>query len=107
MLKFSLKLPNVDPNCRSDAEYNSALHFAAENHELEAVRMLLDDGRCDADARNFYIRTPCHAAAIVGNFEIVKLLANHPRALADLTLKDFKGRTCSDLAHEHGLKIVI
>lgn len=67
--------------------------------------MLLDDGRCDANARNYYIRTPCHAAAIVGNFEIVKLLANHTRALADLTLKDFKDKTCWNLAHHHGINI--
>ena len=41
-------------------DYSSALHVAAENHELEAIKALLDDGRCNANARNYYIRTPCH-----------------------------------------------
>jgi hypothetical protein len=39
---------------------------------------------------------------MVGDFEIIKLLANHSRALADLTLKDHHGKTCWDLAYEHG-----
>jgi len=107
LLEFILKRPKVDPSCRSEAEYNSALHFAAENHKLEAVHTLLDDGRCDANARNYYIRTPCHVAAIVGNFEIVELLANHARALADLTLRDYMGKTCWELAHEYGFFNVV
>mmetsp|Transcript_29273 Transcript_29273/g.95734 ORF Transcript_29273/g.95734 Transcript_29273/m.95734 type:complete len:332 (-) Transcript_29273:193-1188(-) len=102
VLQSLLSLSKVNPNSRSEAEHASALHFAAENHELEAVRMLLDDGRCNVDGRDYYIRTPCHAAAMVGDFEIIKLLANHSRALADLTLKDHHGKTCWDLAYEHG-----
>lgn len=101
-LGFLLKLPKIDPDCRSEAEHASALHFAAENHELEAVRMLLDDGRCNADGRNYYIRTACHAAAMVGDFNIIALLANHSSALVDLTLKDHLNETCWELAYKHG-----
>ena len=98
-----LKDPKSEPNCRSLMDYSTALHIAAENHELEAVRALLDDGRCNVDARNHYIRTPCHVAAMVGDFDIVKLLANHPRALADLNLKDYQNKTSWELAHKYGI----
>jgi ankyrin repeat protein len=88
-------------------DYSSALHVAAENHELEAIKALLDDGRCNANARNYYIRTPCHVAAMVGDFEIVELLAKHSQALADLTLKDYESKTCWELARIHGIPRMI
>lgn len=101
-LEYNLRLPKLDPNARSEADYNSALHFACENHEIEAVRMLLDDGRIDADGRNFMIRTPAHVAAMVGDLEICKLLAGHLNALADLTLRDANDKTCWQLAAQRG-----
>ncbi|EGB05493.1 hypothetical protein AURANDRAFT_66396 [Aureococcus anophagefferens] len=101
-LAVALNHPKAKPNCRSMIDYSSALHVAAENHELEAIKALLDDGRCNANARNYYIRTPCHVAATVGDFEIVELLAKHSQALADLTLKDYESKTCWELARIHG-----
>lgn len=69
-LLLSLK---ADPNKRAKGGQN-ALYFAAENNNLEMVRLLLAHG-CDAQyLPPWKISSPLEQAALHGNIEMVRLL---------------------------------
>ena len=92
MLKEVLGYENIDVNAKAEDEC-TALHLAAQNGELKVVQVLLDDGRCDVDALEHRDSTAAHLAARQGFTDVVELLATHPRAIGNMALKDYDGRT--------------
>lgn len=48
VMKQLLSLDQVDPNAR-DRQGRTALSYAAEMHEVDAIRVLMEDGRVDVD----------------------------------------------------------
>ena len=76
----------ADAAATRDAAGNTALHFAALNHDVAAVRALLAAG-AEADARNAAEATPLIYGA--GHAEIVRaLLARGANPNATSTLKN-------------------
>lgn len=78
---------------RQDASSLSetALHRAARNGNIQAVRSLLEKSKADVDAQNNEGRTPLHLAAEGGHIDIVKALGGDHGA--DLNSKDGNGWT--------------
>ena len=101
MLKEVLQYENIDVNSKAEDEC-TALHLAAQNGELKVVQILLDDGRCDVDALEHRDSTAAHLAARQGFTDVVELLATHPRAIGNMALKDYDGRTPADVAYAAG-----
>ena len=75
---------------------DTALHWAAENGEEAAVRLLIAYG-ADVDAVNRQSETPAHKAAGAGSAGVLRALGG-PAALANLKKRDAKGRTPADVA---------
>ena len=101
MLKEVLGYENIDVNAKAEDEC-TALHLAAQNGELKVVQILLDDGRCDVDALEHRDSTAAHLAARQGFTDVVELLATHPRAIGNMALRDYDGRTPADVAYAAG-----
>jgi hypothetical protein len=101
MLKEVLGYENIDVNAKAEDEC-TALHLAAQNGELKVVEILLDDGRCDVDALEHRDSTAAHLAARQGFTDVVELLATHPRAIGNMALRDYDGRTPADVAYAAG-----
>jgi ankyrin repeat protein len=55
---------------------SSSLHWAAQGGEVQAVRLLLDNG-ADVNARNMFDETPSQLASGPKRQEIVKLLSQY------------------------------
>jgi ankyrin repeat protein len=69
----------------------TALHFAANQGHLNAVRLIVSKGkRLIPDARNFMYRTPLHLASMMGHLEIAQLLISYK---ADVNAIDTDGNT--------------
>ena len=74
---------NVDQIWLLDPENsNTALHCAVLSNKSKIVQMLLDV-RMSPDAKNDYLRTPLHLAALEGYIEIMRLLLNNDRIEED------------------------
>ena len=52
------------------------LHDAALNGQLEIVRFLIEEQKCDPHAKNNLGRTPLHFASQSGNVDLVKYLVD-------------------------------
>ena len=79
---------------------NTAMHMAVENGHAHVIVVLIDAG-ADVDAKNYLGQTPSHVAASLNQIDCIRLLGS-PQALANLTLKDAKGRTPCDTATATG-----
>lgn len=77
----------------------TALHFAANENQLEVVRELLKHVELDKEPRSSILRTPLHLACIRGNTNIVRALV---QAGADKNSKDFDENTPMHHASEFG-----
>ena len=80
----------------------TALHLAARNGHVEAMRLLLDAGtRMDVrDTKHGW--TALHLAVIAGNVDGARLLV---RAGADVRVKDKSGADVETLLEENGLTV--
>ncbi|TYZ61591.1 hypothetical protein PybrP1_003467 [[Pythium] brassicae (nom. inval.)] len=74
------------------------LHFAAENGDEEAVRLLAESG-ADVDARDEFGYTPLHIAAVHGAVTVVEALLESG---ADLYAEGLDGLTVTDVAAASG-----
>jgi len=74
-LKPLLKNQEIDLN-QQDLSGNSALYFAVQENNFEAVRLLLNAG-AEVNITNNESSTPIQRAAYVGNYEIVALLLRY------------------------------
>lgn len=74
MVKLLLWM-KANPNRRAKEGHN-ALYFAAENNNLEMVRLLLVHGCSARYVSPWRISSPLQEAALHGNIEMVKLLLN-------------------------------
>ena len=79
-----VKILTDHPECNIKAEDNSnnrALHVACQSawHDTtDIVRHLVIDKHCDINAKGLGGYTPLHYACEKGNYEIVKILTEHP-----------------------------
>ena len=81
---------------------NTALHCAILSNESKIVQMLLQVGM-STDAKNDYLRTPLHLAALEGNVEIMRLLVNNNCIEEDrVNSKDKWGSPPIALAYSNG-----
>ncbi|KAG0637901.1 ankyrin repeat-containing domain protein [Tuber brumale] len=81
---------NIIMNALNANEY-TPLHVACGSSE-EAVKVLLDDGRSDVNARgNQFIETPLHIAALYGSDATCNMLQEDARV--DISLRNIWGRT--------------
>ena len=81
---------------------NTALHCAVLSNESKIVQMLLCVGM-SPDAKNDYLRTPIHLAALVDNVEIMRSLLNNNCIEEDgLNSKDRWGSPPIVLAYSNG-----
>lgn len=76
----------------------TALHFAAQEGHLDAVRLLLERG-ANINSKNFRSSTPLMLASRAGHLEIVRLLVEKG---ADLEIVDGRDETALFLAAESG-----
>ncbi len=72
LAKQLLQLPWVDINTRDDG-YNTLLHWAVQEGNIEMVGLLLNAG-AKINVYNNKSSTPLHVAARAGHTKIVKLL---------------------------------
>ena len=75
----------------------TALTLAIRNSQVEAVRVLTDNGAA-INATDIYGRSSGHTAARAGNVEIIRLLISHG---ADFTTPDHYGDTPLHIAASH------
>ena len=81
---------------------NTALHCAVLSNKSKIVQMLLD-ARMPPDAKNDYLRTPLHLAALEGYIEIMRLLLNNDGVEEDgVNSKDRWGSPPIALAYKTG-----
>ncbi|CAL1689721.1 unnamed protein product [Lasius platythorax] len=85
-------------NSKKEKPFNTPLHFAVINGDIEIVNMLLCRG-ANIDAKNQYDRTPFHNAVESKNIEIIELLLNRG---AYVNARDSNSITPLHLAVEKG-----
>jgi 26S proteasome non-ATPase regulatory subunit 10 len=115
IVKYLLTKKYFDINYRDRKSQNTGLHLAAQNNNLSVIKFLLTfsitkhgassmdhayrNQIIDINSRNNYGQTPLHLACDCGAFEAVDLmLKSNGSNILDVNLKDFRGRTCLDLA---------
>lgn len=74
----------IDPETR-DGEQQTPLCVASKHNRLEAVKILIDDGRVDVNSTDRSGRTPLSLAAGDGHVQIVKALLNDERVDVNLS----------------------
>ena len=52
----------------------TALHYAAENGQLEVLRLLIDNGTDVNTAKTIFGKTALHSAVCGGHLEVMRLL---------------------------------
>ena len=78
IVELLLEQPTLDLNC-TDNLGDTALHYAAEFHNVEAVRMLLADPRLNtANQKNDDDLTPVMHAMDEANTNVLRELVGHP-----------------------------
>ncbi|OBS16297.1 hypothetical protein FPOA_13082 [Fusarium poae] len=82
-----------------------SLLWAARNGSEAMVKMLLDTGKVDFDAKDYIGRTPLSLAAENGHEAVVKMLVDTGKV--DFDAKDYIGRTPLSLAAENGHEAVV
>ena len=97
VVKFLLEQPILDDlNC-TDREGNTVLHIAADNDNVEAVRMILANVRLNiANHKNCYGETPVMFAMITSSLNVLRELVAHPSV--DLDTKDSFGKGLEEVA---------
>jgi ankyrin repeat protein len=97
VIKSAIEASKEDLSETEPVTENSALHCAVQNDQVEIVRMLLEDGRMDPNARNRDLCTPLLFAAEREDLAVVEeLLKRH----ADPDLADRYGNTPLYLASQ-------
>jgi len=82
---------------KTNANQYTALHAAARRGDLEICRLLLDWG-AKVDPLDKWKATPLHEAAQWGHLSVAQLLVERG---ADVRVKNYIGRTASDLARNN------
>lgn len=88
---------DVNQKMKSDRDF-TYLHFAAENGDEDAVRLLAESDAV-VDARDDYGYTPLHIAAVHGAVAVVEALLENG---ADLYAEGLDGLTVTDVAAASG-----
>ena len=81
----------ADVNAQND-DGNTPLHLSAMTGQLNACRILVEEGHCIVNAVNMYSFTPIHLAAYTGNLEVLKALVDE--ADGDIYTQNDDGLTC-------------
>ena len=77
---------------------NTALHEAARTGSMECMRILLDVGKANVNAKKNLSNTPLHSAALGGRIEAATLLIERG---AEINLINDSNKTPLDIAHEY------
>jgi ankyrin repeat protein len=77
LMKEVLKIPNVNPDPYDDAG-NTPLLYCADSGNLEAIRLLINEGHANINTRNFHGATAFSLAVFHGHKDIVTFLLTHP-----------------------------
>ena len=96
MVRNLLDDPTLDLNC-SDSCGQTALHFAAENDNVEAVLLILADHRLlTVNQKNIYGLTPVMLAVMHNNVNTLRAFVAHPKV--DLDTVDGLGKTLEEIS---------
>ena len=73
------------------------LHFAATNHSIEAIKVLVNDSRINLNAESIFVlgkgKTALSALCYYGELEGIKVMLNHPTTTAPLTSEHLMAAT--------------
>ena len=96
VVRNMLEEATTDLNC-SDSCGQTALHFAAENDNVEAVQLILADQRLQTvNQKNIYGLTPVMLAVMHNNVNTLRLFVANPRV--DLDTVDGLGKTLEEIS---------
>ena len=96
VVRFLLEQPTVDLNCTNSNDC-TALHLAADDDNVEGVRLLLDDPRLSTvNHQNKNGETAVAVAVLHNNENALRELVAHPSV--DLDVMDNDGRSMEELA---------
>ena len=96
VVRLLLEQPTVDLNC-TNTNGCTALHLAADDDNVEGVRMILDDPRFSAvNHQNKDGETAVMVAMIHESLNVLRDLVAHPSV--DLDMRDRGGRGLEELA---------
>ena len=76
----------------------TALHRAASNDRMECMRILLDVGKANVNAKNIFSNTPLHFAALCGHIEAATLLIERG---AEINPINDSNETPLNMAHDY------
>ena len=98
LVRYFLAQPSLDLNC-PDIGGRTALNWAAEYDNAEAVQLLLDDPRLTtANHMDENGRTPVMKAMFYNSVNALRKLVAHPSV--DLTTRDNNGRSLEQVARQ-------
>ena len=103
IVRLLLEQPTVDLNC-TNIHSTTALHWAANAENVEAVRLILADPRLNTvNHKNRIGQTPVMIAMRYNKVNALRLLVAHPSV--DLDTRDGEGKSLEDWARWGGLTI--
>ena len=96
IVRFLLEQPTLDLN-QTDNERSTALHYAAQHDNVEAVRLLLEDPRLNCvNLKDSYGKTPVMNAMFYNKVNTLRELVANPNV--DLDTLDGKWRSLEEVA---------
>ena len=95
---------DVDVDKGDKESGDTALHFAVSSGRMECMRILLDVGKANVNAKNNKSDTPLHWAAMGGRIEAATLLIERG---AEINQINNNNETPLDIAHEYSVTELI
>ena len=96
LCKLLCERGDVDVDKGNQSGGATALHSAARHGSMECMRILLDAGKANVNAKDNYSDTPLHNAALWGHIEAATLLIERG---AEINPLNRHNKTPLDLAH--------